>query len=62
MKSDNVVFTEDEVKLTGITLPWRDVATLMFKIIVLALPVGFCATMVYMMCMAAFGALMSMLG
>ena len=59
MNKDNVVFTEDEVKLTGINLPWRDVLNLLFQIVILTLPVSFLAFIFYFMCMAAFGGLIS---
>ena len=59
-EEETIVISEDEVRITSIKLPWRDVANLMVQILILFMPVSFAVMMIYFMCMAAFGAVASL--
>jgi len=52
-----IVIAEDEVRITSIKLPWRDVFNLMGQIFVLFVPIWFAVMTFYLMCMAIFGGL-----
>ena len=52
-----IVIAEDEVRITSIKLPWRDVINLMGQIFVLFMPISFAVMMFYIMCMAIFSVL-----